>query len=85
MFFSLTDGAGRLTDHRPKEPVDDHLALAVSTPASWSTRSLRRSFRDPEAFFTALMLPVILLLLFVYVFGGAMAPAASTSTTSCPG
>lgn len=36
------------------------------------TRSVRRSFRDPEAFFTALMLPVILMLMFVYVFGGAM-------------
>jgi ABC-2 type transport system permease protein len=34
-------------------------------------RSLRRSLRDPEAFITALALPVILMLLFVYVFGGA--------------
>ncbi len=33
-------------------------------------RCLRRSRRDPEAFFTALMLPVVLMLLFVYVFGG---------------
>ena len=35
------------------------------------TRCVRRSLRDPEAFFTALMLPVVLMLLFVYVFGGA--------------
>ena len=35
-------------------------------------RCLRRSWRDPEAFFTALMLPVVLMLLFVYVFGGAL-------------
>ena len=35
-------------------------------------RNVRRSLRDPEAFFTALLLPVILMLLFVYVFGGAM-------------
>ncbi len=34
-------------------------------------RGLRRSVRDPEAFITALALPVILMLLFVYVFGGA--------------
>jgi ABC-2 type transport system permease protein len=33
-------------------------------------RWLRRSHRDPEAFLTALMLPIILMLLFVYVFGG---------------
>jgi ABC-2 type transport system permease protein len=36
-------------------------------------RCVRRSLRDPEAFFTALMLPVVLMLLFVYVFGGAIA------------
>jgi ABC-2 type transport system permease protein len=36
-------------------------------------RCVRRSLRDPEAFFTALMLPVALMLLFVYVFGGAFA------------
>ena len=35
-------------------------------------RCIRRSLRDPEAFFTALMLPVVLMLLFVYVFGGAL-------------
>src|SRR5450432_2855742 len=35
-------------------------------------RCVRRSLRDPEAFFTALMLPVVLMLLFVYVFGGAL-------------
>ncbi len=36
------------------------------------TRCVRRSLRNPEAFFTALMLPIILMLLFVYVFGGAL-------------
>ncbi|HXW81703.1 MAG TPA: ABC transporter permease [Acidimicrobiales bacterium] len=35
-----------------------------------AARCLRRSLRNPEAFFTALMLPIILMLLFVYVFGG---------------
>jgi ABC-2 type transport system permease protein len=53
-----------------------HLADRISDTALDTrvmvTRSVRRSLRDPEAFFTALMLPVILMLLFVYVFGGAM-------------
>jgi len=40
-------------------------------------RCVRRSLRDPEAFFTALTLPVILMLLFVYIFGGAMASAGN--------
>src|SRR5580658_4011948 len=35
-------------------------------------RCVRRSLRDPEAFFTTLMLPIVLMLLFVYVFGGAL-------------
>jgi ABC-2 type transport system permease protein len=47
------------------------LAYAATDARVMVTRSLRRSRRDPEAFFTALLLPVILMLMFVYVFGGA--------------
>jgi ABC-2 type transport system permease protein len=46
-------------------------AQALSDTQVMIARSLRRSIRDPEAFITALALPVILMLLFVYVFGGA--------------
>ena len=46
-------------------------AYLMSDTAVMVGRSLRRSVRDPEAFITALALPVILMLLFVYVFGGA--------------
>jgi ABC-2 type transport system permease protein len=46
-------------------------AYALSDTGVMIARSLRRSVRDPEAFITALALPVILMLLFVYVFGGA--------------
>jgi ABC-2 type transport system permease protein len=49
------------------------------------SRSVRRSLRDPEAFFTALMLPVILMLLFVYVFGGAMRTSTSYVDYVVPG
>jgi ABC-2 type transport system permease protein len=48
-------------------------------------RSVRRSLRDPEAFFTALMLPVILMLLFVYVFGGALTTGESYVDYVVPG
>ena len=48
------------------------LAYAVSDAQVMVTRCTRRSLRDPEAFFTALMLPIVLMLLFVYVFGGAL-------------
>jgi ABC-2 type transport system permease protein len=46
-------------------------AYPLSDTSVMIARSLRRSLRDPEAFITALALPVILMLLFVYVFGGA--------------
>ena len=48
------------------------IAYAVSDSRVMVGRCLRRSLRNPEAFFTALMLPIILMLLFVYVFGGAI-------------
>ena len=35
-------------------------------------RSLRLSTRSPEALLTALMLPVMLMVVFVYLFGGAV-------------
>jgi ABC-2 type transport system permease protein len=47
-------------------------AAALSDTQVMITRSVRRSLRDPEAFFTALMLPIVLMLMFVYVFGGAI-------------
>jgi ABC-2 type transport system permease protein len=46
-------------------------AYAITDTGVLIGRCVRRSLRDPEAFFTALMLPVVLMLLFVYVFGGA--------------
>ena len=48
-------------------------AYAITDTGVLIGRCVRRSLRDPEAFFTALMLPVVLMLLFVYVFGGAFA------------
>src|ERR1700761_7498681 len=54
-------------------------AYTLSDTGVMIARSLRRSFRDPEAFITALALPVILMLLFVYVFGGAFNAGVHTS------
>jgi ABC-2 type transport system permease protein len=47
-------------------------SYALTDTSVMVTRCLRRSLRDPEAFLTALMLPIILMLLFVYIFGGAL-------------
>jgi ABC-2 type transport system permease protein len=60
-------------------------AYTLSDTGVMIARSLRRSVRDPEAFITALALPVTLMLLFVYVFGGAFnagVKAASAGSSS---
>ena len=49
------------------------------------TRCLLRSRRDPEAFFTALTLPVVLMLLFVYVFGGDLSTGGAYVDYVVPG
>jgi ABC-2 type transport system permease protein len=57
------------TDVASPSPLTD----AATDVSVMIGRCMRRSLRDPEAFVTALMLPVMLMLLFVYVFGGAFA------------
>jgi ABC-2 type transport system permease protein len=61
------------------------LADAISDSRAMAGRCLRRSLRDPEAFFTALTLPIVLLLLFVYVFGGALSGGGSYVNYIVPG
>lgn len=48
-------------------------SLAV-TQFTFIVRSLRHSIRNTEAMIMAVMLPVMLMLLFTYVFGGALSP-----------
>jgi ABC-2 type transport system permease protein len=56
------------------------IGTALTDTSVMVTRSVRRSLRDPEAFLTALLLPIILMLLFVYIFGGAL--SAGTAGTA---
>jgi len=71
------------THHGPARAAPYGPARALTDTGVMIARSLRRSVRDPEAFITALALPVILMLLFVYVFGGAFStgvhPAGAAS------
>jgi ABC-2 type transport system permease protein len=48
-------------------------------------RSLRLTMRTPDAMLTSLMLPVILMLLFVYLFGGAIQTGTRYVTYVVPG
>lgn len=50
-----------------------------------TTRCVRRSLRNPEAFFTALTLPIVLMLLFVYVFGGDLSTGGKYVNYVVPG
>ncbi len=65
--------------HAPARGSALGLASSLSDTQVMIARSLRRSVRDPEAFITALALPVILMLLFVYVFGGAFNAGVHTA------
>src|SRR5690625_1556779 len=66
-----------IPSHRYADTVNDSWVM--------TRRCIRRSLRDPEAFFTALTLPVILMLLFVYVFGGAMQTGVAYVNYVVPG
>lgn len=61
------------------------LVHAVVDSRVMITRCLRRSRRDPEAFFTALTLPIVLMLLFVYVFGGDLQTGGAYVNYVVPG
>ena len=59
-------------------------ALTVALPAM-TGRSLRLSVRSPDALLTALLLPVMLMVVFVYLFGGAVAIGTSYIEYVVPG
>ncbi|UYM07721.1 ABC transporter permease [Solicola gregarius] len=48
------------------------VAYALADSRVMVTRSLRHTVRNVDVMLTAVMLPVVLMLMFVYVFGGAM-------------
>lgn len=56
----------------PVEPVEPRAASFLTGTLVLSRRSLLHSFRDPESVLMAVLLPVMMMLIFVYVLGGAM-------------
>jgi ABC-2 type transport system permease protein len=61
---------------------------AASAVGDWLTmagRSLRLSLRTPDALLTSLLLPIMLMLLFVYLFGGAIQTGTRYVTYVVPG
>ena len=55
------------------------------TNAGFIGRSIRLSLRNTEALIMAIMLPVMLMLLFTYVFGGALEPGGNYVNYVVPG
>jgi len=58
---------------------------AVSDSLTMVARSLRLSIRNPDALVTAIALPVMLMLLFVYLFGGAIQTGTAYVNYVVPG
>ena len=57
----------------------------VAVEAEFVRRGIRHTLRNPDALVTSLALPVIILLLFVYVFGGAISPGGEYVDYVVPG
>jgi ABC-2 type transport system permease protein len=57
----------------------------MSSSLTMAARSLRLSVRSPEALLTALLLPVMLMVVFVYLFGGAVDIGTSYISYVVPG
>jgi ABC-2 type transport system permease protein len=74
-----------------RPPVSDralspgHATLALRHASTMVGRSLRVSLRNVDGLLTALMLPVMLMLLFVYLFGGAINTGTKYVTYVVPG
>ncbi|RIX48748.1 ABC transporter permease [Paenibacillus nanensis] len=69
---------------RPLETVQRNASL-FTTNAVFIGRSLRHSLRNVEALLMAIMLPIMLMLLFTYIFGGALDPTGNYVNYVVPG
>jgi ABC-2 type transport system permease protein len=61
------------------------LTYAVSDSAAMVGRSVRHTVRNLESLLMSVILPVVLMLMFVYVFGGAIDPSGNYANYVVPG
>jgi ABC-2 type transport system permease protein len=61
------------------------LAYAVSDSAAMVGRSVKHTVRNLESLLMSVILPVVLMLMFVYVFGGAIDPSGDYANYVVPG
>jgi ABC-2 type transport system permease protein len=69
---------------RPAPRVGAVRGLLIDA-AAMTTRAVRLTVRDVDSMITAAVLPVVILLMFTYVFGGAMDVGTSYVTYATPG
>jgi ABC-2 type transport system permease protein len=77
--------AGRWHGPAPTGTTTTRPVSAMADPLTMAGRCLRLSMRNPDALLTSLLLPVMLMLLFVYLFGGAIQTGTSYVTYVVPG
>jgi ABC-2 type transport system permease protein len=66
-------------------PVPTRSTSAIGDALTMIGRCLRLTRRNPEALLTSLLLPVVLMLMFVYLFGGAIHTGTAYVTYVVPG
>jgi ABC-2 type transport system permease protein len=68
-------------------PTEKSLSVVhvLADTVTFVHRSIRHSLRSVDAMMTALVLPLLILLMFVYVFGGALDPGGDYLTYVVPG
>jgi len=74
-----------VTDHHPGIAIPVRGAGPLRSIALFTGRSVRHDLRDPEAMLMAIGLPVMLMALFTFVFGGAIDPGGDYIDYVVPG
>ena len=83
--MNITLAAPRPTASAPSAPAPRPRLRGFTAEAVFVGRSLRHSVRDGESLLMAIMLPVMLMLMFTWVFGGAIDPSGAYVDYVVPG
>ncbi|MFJ2503025.1 ABC transporter permease [Microbacterium sp. NPDC087592] len=83
--MNATLATPRPTASTPSAPSPRPRLRGFAAEAVFVGRSLRHSVRDGESLLMAIMLPVMLMLMFTWVFGGAIGPSGAYVDYVVPG
>ncbi|GAA2933060.1 multidrug efflux ABC transporter permease LieB [Microbacterium luteolum] len=83
--MNIAIAAPRATASVPPLPAPRPRLRGLTAEAVFVGRSLRHSLRDGESLLMAIMLPIMLMLMFTWVFGGAIDPSGAYVDYVVPG